>query len=90
MPELGFFSNPTLFGALTVSCLLQLSVVTLPFASPIFEAAAHPVQEWLLVLLLALTPVTIIEVTKLVRASCLRPPNDIQGASQPDGSLGPA
>ena len=37
MPELGPFSNPHLFGAIVVSGLLQLTVVTLPFAQPVFE-----------------------------------------------------
>lgn len=68
MPELGFYSNPALLGAIAVSCLLQLSVVTLPFARPVFETAAHFAWEWWLIGILALTPVTVIEVTKLVRA----------------------
>ena len=68
MPELGLFSNPHLLGAIVISGLLQLSVVTLPFAQPVFGVTAHPSWEWLLVLLLALTPVTIIEVGKLLRA----------------------
>jgi Ca2+-transporting ATPase len=72
MPELGPFSNPPLLGAIAVSGLLQLSVVTLPFARPVFETAAHFAWEWSLIALLALTPVTLIEVTKLIRA-WLRP-----------------
>jgi Ca2+-transporting ATPase len=68
MPELGLFSNPYLIAAIAISGLLQLGVVTLPFAQPIFGTATHLTTEWLLVLGLALTPVTVIEVTKLVRA----------------------
>ena len=67
MPELGLFSNPHLLGAIVISGLLQLCVVTLPFAQPVFEVTTHPAWEWLLVFLLALTPVTIIEVGKLLR-----------------------
>jgi Ca2+-transporting ATPase len=66
MPEIGFFSNPVLFGAIGVSLLLQLSVVTLPFARPLFESALHFGWEWLLIFGLALVPVTIVEVVKLV------------------------
>ena len=66
--ELGLFSNPHLLGAIVISGLLQLSVVTLPFAQPVFEVTTHPSREWLLVILLSLTPVTIIEVVKLVDA----------------------
>jgi len=68
LPELGLFSNPYLFGAIAVSGLLQLSVVTLPWAQPLFETAGHFGWEWALIFALALTPVTIIEVAKLVRA----------------------
>ena len=34
MPELGPLTNPALLGAIAVSCLLQLSVVTRPFCRP--------------------------------------------------------
>jgi Ca2+-transporting ATPase len=68
MPELGLFSNPHLFWAIAVSGLLQLSVVTLPFAQPVFEVATHLGWEWALVFALALVPVTIVEATKLVRS----------------------
>jgi len=67
MPELGLFSNPHLLGAIVISGMLQLSVVTLPFAQPVFEVTAHLSSEWLLVIVLSLTPVTIIEVGKLLR-----------------------
>lgn len=69
MPELGLFSNPHLFGAIVVSGLLQLSVVTLPFAQPVFEVATHLSWEWLLIGALALSPVTIIEFVKLLRTA---------------------
>ena len=79
LPELGLFSNPYLFGAIAVSGLLQLGVVTLPFARPVFDVTTHPLREWLLILPLALTPVTIIEVPKLLRAAWAR-------KTQPDAS----
>ena len=66
MPQLGLFSNPYLFGAIVASGLLQLIVVTLPFAQPVFGATHHSSHEWVLLLLLSLTPVTIIEVGKLL------------------------
>ena len=68
MPELGLFTNLPLFGAIVISGLLQLSAVTLPFAQPVFEVATHLSSEWLLIGVLSLTPVTIIEVAKLLRA----------------------
>ncbi len=67
MPELGLLSNPQLFGAILISGLLQLSVVTLPFAQPVFEVATNLTpQEWLLIGALSLTPATIVEVGKLL------------------------
>ena len=68
LPQLGLFSNPHLLGAIVISGLLQLGVVMLPFAQPVFEVTAPPTREWLLVILLSLTPVTIVEVVKLLRA----------------------
>jgi P-type Ca2+ transporter type 2C len=72
MPELGPFSNPHLFAAIVVSFLLQLSVVTLPFAQSVFEVATHLSWEWILIGLLAITPVTIIEIVKLLRSALRR------------------
>ncbi len=67
MPELGLFSNPPLFYALAISGLLQLGVVTLPFARPIFGVTADlALWEWGLVLGLALVPVSLIEIRKLI------------------------
>lgn len=66
MPELGFFTNPHLIGAIIISGLLQLSVITLPFAQPVFEVATNLGPTWFLIALLALTPVTVIEVAKVV------------------------
>jgi Ca2+-transporting ATPase len=65
--QLGPFTNLYLFGAVAVSGLLQISVVLVPFARPVFETVAHPVWEWVVLFLLALTPVTAIELVKLVR-----------------------
>jgi Ca2+-transporting ATPase len=67
LPQLGLFANPYLFGAISISLLLQLSVVAVPHAHAVFETGAISASEWILIFLLALIPVTIIEVTKLVR-----------------------
>ena len=67
MPELGFFSNPYLFGAIGISGMAQIGVVTLPFAQPVFESVTGFGSKWLWIMLLALLPVTIIEVTKLAK-----------------------
>jgi Ca2+-transporting ATPase len=69
LPQLGFFSNPWLLGAIGISALLQLLALMVPFLQPFFKVA--PVAfawEWFVIAILALTPVTIVEVTKLARA----------------------
>ncbi len=68
MPELGVFSNLWLFGAVAVSVLLQLSIMTIPWAQTVFEVATHLSWEWLLILLLSVIPVTVIELLKIVMA----------------------
>jgi Ca2+-transporting ATPase len=68
LPELGPFSNPYLFGAIAASALLQFIVVTLPPARSIFDVPAHPGGHWFYILPLALLPVTVVEVAKLLRA----------------------
>ena len=55
--------------------------VALPLARPVFATAPHPAEEWVLVLLLALAPVTIVEVAKLIRAA--------SGARSPRGEMVP-
>ncbi len=62
----GFLANPALLVAIALSTLLQVAVVTLPFARPVFAAEAAVRHEWLLVLGLALVPVTVVELTKPV------------------------
>jgi Ca2+-transporting ATPase len=68
--ELGPFTNVHLCGAILVSVFLQLSVVTMPFAHPVFETVEHFAWEWALVAGLSLVPVTCLEVWKLVRQRC--------------------
>jgi Ca2+-transporting ATPase len=63
--ELGFFTNPWLLGAIAVSVLLQVAVVTLPYAQDVFQVGAEPGRDWLLVAGLSLVPVTLIELAKL-------------------------
>jgi Ca2+-transporting ATPase len=68
MPELGVFSNLWLFGAVAISVLLQLSIMTIPWAQTVFEVATYLSWEWLLILLLSVIPVTVIELLKIATA----------------------
>jgi Ca2+-transporting ATPase len=75
LPQLGLLSNRWLIGAIAVSTLLQLLVLTVPFARPLFKVAPVPFAwEWLLVAVLAFVPVSIVEVTKLVQITSPKSP----------------
>ena len=43
--ELGPFTNPALFGAIAVSGLLQLAMVSIPFARPVLDIATNPLRD---------------------------------------------
>ncbi|HND51542.1 MAG TPA: cation-translocating P-type ATPase, partial [Pirellulaceae bacterium] len=65
--QVGFATNPALLVAICVSALLQFFVVTMPFARPVFEIERSPIGEWMTIALLALAPITIVEIAKLLR-----------------------
>ncbi len=64
--QLGFWTNPQLILAIVVSGLLQVSVAVFPFTQSVFDVPAHTVGEWSIIVILALTPVTVIEVYKMI------------------------
>ena len=64
--QIGVFSNPALLLAIIVSGMLQLSVAVFPFTQRVFGVEAHAPEDWGLIVVLALMPVTLIEVGKLV------------------------
>lgn len=67
-PQLGFWTNPLLLVAIVVSGLLQVSIAIVPFTQRVFDVPAHVAGEWLAIFILALTPVTVIEIGKLGRS----------------------
>jgi len=66
MPELGFFTNPWLFGAVIASSVLQVSIMLIPATRRIFEVSDGLTWEWLLIAGAAVIPVTVIEVSKIL------------------------
>jgi Ca2+-transporting ATPase len=66
-PRLGFLSNPGLFLAIVGSIALQFGVVSVPLVRPWLGVAATPHLDWVLVLLLAMFPATLVEAVKLYR-----------------------
>jgi magnesium-transporting ATPase (P-type) len=67
--QVGLFTNRALLGAILISATLQTSTVAIPALRPIFGTAPLALEHWVLVGLLALLPITVIEVAKLVRAA---------------------
>lgn len=67
MPQQGWFTNPTIFLAMLLSLIVQVAVVTFPWTSHLLNTVPLGIQEWIVVLLLSLFPVTLIEVYKLLR-----------------------
>jgi hypothetical protein len=65
---LGLFTNKWLLVAFGVSSALLGVIVAIPILRPVFQITALPVTtDWLLILLLALLPVTFLELGKLLR-----------------------
>ena len=74
LPELGLFTNMNLVYAILISGSLQLAVLFIPWFHGIFESGGRMTSmEWGLVIGLSLMPVTVIEVTKLVRRAVGHP-----------------
>jgi len=66
LPHLGLLTNRPLLGAIALSSILQLGTIYLPFARHIFETVPLAADEWLVVLALALVPVSVVELIKFV------------------------
>lgn len=68
--QLGFLSNPALLLAIGLSGLLQIGVVMIPAMQSVFAIDSSVTQDWLIIALAALIPVSGIEVAKtFVRSS---------------------
>ena len=65
--EVGAFSNLWLLGVVVFSVLMQLGMHYLPAAQPVFQIGPLSAADCGLTLLVALGPVTVIVMSKLVR-----------------------
>ncbi len=67
LPQLGLFSNPWLLGAIAVSGFLQLALLWFPLTRRVFfENILHFGSDWLLIFFLALIPVSLVEIGKMI------------------------
>jgi len=64
-PQLGPLSNLNLLIAILISGTLQLGTVLLPFGRRIFQTSPLGLDEWLVIGLVSLMPITVVECAKL-------------------------
>jgi Ca2+-transporting ATPase len=68
LPELGIFTNPYLLAAIVLSGILQMSLLWIPLTRHVlFKSVPHFGLDWLTIFLLALTPVSVVEIAKIIR-----------------------
>jgi Ca2+-transporting ATPase len=70
LPQLGVFTNPYLFVAIAMSGILQMSLLWFPLTRQVFFKTTPEFGfDWLVIFLLALIPVSLVEIVKIFRAS---------------------
>ena len=62
--QVGLGTNRTLLWAVLLSLVMQLAVLTVPAAWPIFKVAPLPIENWGLMAAMALLPLIIVEAAK--------------------------
>jgi Ca2+-transporting ATPase len=68
LPQLGIFTNLYLLAAIVLSGILQVSLLWIPLTRHIlFKSVPHFGWDWLVIFLLGLTPVSVVEITKIIR-----------------------
>jgi Ca2+-transporting ATPase len=65
-PQVGLFSNRAILVAILISGVLQIGTVAIPAVRGIFGTVPLTLEQWVLVGLLSLLPITVIEVVKLL------------------------
>jgi Ca2+-transporting ATPase len=68
LSQLGVFTNPYLLAAIVISGILQMSLLWFPLTrNVLFKPAPQFGFDWLVIFLLALIPVSLVEITKMFR-----------------------
>ncbi|MBH0208052.1 MAG: cation-translocating P-type ATPase [Nitrospira sp.] len=65
--HVGVTSNRALLWAVGVSVALQVGILTIPVMEPIFKVASLPIEDWELMVAMAMLPLAIVEGSKWVR-----------------------
>ena len=71
--QLGLLANVWILLCVAASGVLQGVVVCVPYIRDVFKSQPMPLEHWGVIFLLALVPVTVIEITKLVWQAVRRP-----------------
>lgn len=72
MPQIGWLTNPSLGWAIVASAALQVGVTSVPMFRTLLKTDALRLDQWSLVIVLSLLPVTVVESSKLLRAAWRR------------------
>ena len=67
--KVGLFGNMKLVGAFLLGCIMQVSVISIPFLASMFRTVPLSPLQWLIVSILSLLPLLIVE-TEKAAASC--------------------
>ena len=62
--QVGVTTNHALIWAVVASLALQVGILTIPVLGPIFKAAPLPIEDWELMVAMALLPLAIVEAAK--------------------------
>jgi Ca2+-transporting ATPase len=65
--QLGIGTNRSLVWAFLLSLVVQVALLTVPAAAPIFKVAAMSIEDWLLIGTMGILPFLIMEAIKLLR-----------------------
>jgi Ca2+-transporting ATPase len=65
--QVGLLTNRALLWAVLLSLVMQLAVLTLPSAQPIFKVAPLPIENWELMVAMVLLPLIIVEAAKWIK-----------------------
>lgn len=66
-PEIGLLSNRYLLVAIVASAIIQFAVVATPVTRTVFDIDDQVLSQWMFILVASLAPVSMIELTKLLR-----------------------
>ncbi len=69
--KLGFLTNKNLLLAVSLSLILQMGIVYLGFAQPIFKTEALLLFDWVMVIILSSIPLWVVELSKIANKKIL-------------------